>query len=947
MHDASPIATAVPDIRRHLEAFLGSDQILDRDIDRVAYASDASFYRLVPQAVVRPRTIEDIQGIFRFSRAYRIPVTFRGAGTSLSGQAITDGVLVDVARYWRRIDPIDRGRRVRVQPGAIGEHVNRALTPHSRRIGPDPASIDACTMGGILSNNSSGMCCGVAQNSYQTLDSMVLVLPSGFAIDTAAAGADAALAAAEPSLARGLISLRDQVRRTPALAERVRRKYLTKNTNGYSLNAFLDFERAIDILRHLTIGAEGTLAFIAEAVLRTVPELPVRYTGLLLFASIAEACRAIPALADAGAAALEVMDRAALRSVQDAPGVPPTLSTLPAGAAGLLVEFQEPAGAVVERIAARAAAAIDGLSLIEPARFTADSAEQALLWHIRKGMFPSVGAVRRRGTTVIIEDVAFPIPLLASAVVDLQALFARHRYDDAIIFGHAKDGNLHFVLTQAFNDQADIDRYACFMDDVVDLVVNRYDGALKAEHGTGRNMAPFVEAEWGREAYAVMQQVKALADPDGLLNPGVIINPDPRAHLADIKSLPVVEEEVDRCIECGFCEPHCPSRDLTLTPRQRIVVRREMARSPSVQSALAHAFEYDGLDTCATDGLCAVACPVQIDTGQLTKRLRARDHSFVARAVASWTARHFHGTSKVVRGALAAGKHVEAALGEGAAAGVTGFVARIARGSVPAWIAPMPAPAVPLPRTTAADGAAVYFPSCLTRTMGALDGEVTTRSTADAFLAVAARAGLPLTIPEGITGHCCGTPYSSKGFEQAHAVAINAAIEGLWRASREGAQPIVVDTSPCTYGLHDRAGLTPENRARAARMQILDAVEFYATRVLPQLHVRRRAGTVTLHPVCSLVKMGLVPQLAAIAAACSERVFIPPSSGCCAFAGDRGWLVPELTASASAPEAAEVRATESEGCYSSSRTCEIGMTRATGRVYRSWIHLLDWATAPE
>jgi D-lactate dehydrogenase len=485
------------------------------------------------------------------------------------------------------------------------------------------------------------------------------------------------------------------------------------------------------------------------------------------------------------------------------------------------------------------------------------------------------------------------------------------------------------------------------MDDVVDLVVNRYDGALKAEHGTGRNMAPFVEAEWGREAYAVMRQVKALVDPDGLLNPGVIINPDPRAHLADMKSLPVVEEEVDRCIECGFCEPHCPSRDLTLTPRQRIVVRREMARSPSAGSSLARAFEYDGLETCATDGLCAVACPVHIDTGQLTKRLRARDHSVVSRAIALWTARHLRGTGKVVRGALAAGKHMDAALGEGTTAALTGFAARIARGSVPAWMAPMPAPAVPLPRTTAVDASAVYFPSCLTRTMGALDGEVTPRSTAEAFVAVAARAGLPLTIPEGITRHCCGTPYSSKGFEQAHAVAINATIEGLWCASLEGARPVVVDTSPCTYGLRDGAGLTPENRARAARMQIMDAVEFYATRILPRLQVRRRAGTVTLHPVCSLVKMGLVPQLAAIAAACSERVFIPPSSGCCGFAGDRGWLVPELTASASAPEAAEVRAMDSEACYSSSRTCEIGMTRATGRVYRSWIHLLDWATAPD
>jgi D-lactate dehydrogenase len=591
------------------------------------------------------------------------------------------------------------------------------------------------------------------------------------------------------------------------------------------------------------------------------------------------------------------------------------------------VEFQEPAGADITAIATRAARAVHDLSLIEPARFTSEAAEQALLWRIRKGMFPSVGAVRRRGTTVIIEDVAFPVPDLANAVVDLQALFIKHGYDDAIIFGHAKDGNLHFVLTQAFNDRASIDQYARFIDDVVALVVTRYDGALKAEHGTGRNMAPFVEAEWGREAYAVMREVKALVDPEGLLNPGVIINPDPQAHLADLKSLPAIEEEVDRCIECGFCEPHCPSRDLTLTPRQRIVVRREMARTPASAARLAEAFEYDGLDTCAADGLCAVACPVHIDTGHLTKRLRAVEHSALARAVASWTARHFAATERVVRIALGA--------------------ARMVGGVLPASMGPLPAPASRLPDTRETDAEAIYFPSCITRSMGPLAGEDNARSTADAFVAVAARAGVRLAIPRDIHGLCCGTPYSSKGFTGAHAVSLNRAIDVLWDASRRGELPVVVDTSPCTYGLQALDGLTAGNRSRAARMQIVDAVDFFATRVVPRLQIRRTARTVTLHPVCSLTKMGLVPRLSEIASACSERVFVPPSSGCCGFAGDRGWLVPELTASATAAPAAEVRGMNSDGYYSSSRTCEIGMTRATGEVYRSWIHLLDWSTEDE
>jgi D-lactate dehydrogenase len=315
--------------------------------------------------------------------------------------------------------------------------------------------------------------------------------------------------------------------------------------------------------------------------------------------------------------------------------------------------------------------------------------------------------------------------------------------------------------------------------------------------------------------------------------------------------------------------------------------------------------------------------------------------------MASWTARHFGSAAGLVRLGLRAGKGLDRVAGAGTAARATRLLARLTRGTVPAWIEPMPGPAPPLPATTPEGAAAVYFPSCLTRAMGALDGETTPHSTARAFVTVAARAGVPLVIPETIAGLCCGTPYSSKGFDEAHSVAINATIAALWTASREGVLPIVVDTSPCTYGLVHAAALSAENKARAARLRIVDAIEFFAGEVLPRLAVRRQAGTVTLHPVCSLVKMGLAPHLVSLAAACSKRVYTPPSSGCCGFAGDRGWLLPELTASATAPEAAEVRAVPSDGCYSSSRTCEIGMTRATGRVYRSWIHLLDWATSTD
>src|ERR1022692_3146802 len=459
------------EIKSSLAGIITADRILARPIDLIACASDASFYRLIPKAVVQAQSLQEIQALFSFSQRAQLPMTFRAAGTSLSGQSISDGLLVDVARHWRELRVEESGRKIRVQPGVIGARANQALIPYGAKIGPDPASIATCTLGGILSNNSSGMCCGVEQNAYHTLHSMKFMLPSGTVIDTALAGADEQFHAREPELARGILALK----------------------------AFLDFDRAVDIFQHVLIGSEGTLAFIAEAVLNTVPDLPVKYTGLLLYPDLYAAADSIVPLRQAGAKTLEIMDRASLRSVENQAGVPPSLRTLPGAAAGLLVEFQsadEKERTELEKIAADS---VGGLKLCEPAQFTHVATEQALLWKIRAGLFPSVGSVRKSGTTVIIEDVAFPIDALADAAHDLTRLFRKHEYGNAIIFGHAKDGNLHFVITQSFNNQAVIDQYARFMDDVVALVVERYDGALKAEHGTGRNMAPFVKTEWGSD----------------------------------------------------------------------------------------------------------------------------------------------------------------------------------------------------------------------------------------------------------------------------------------------------------------------------------------------------------------------------------------------------------------------------------------------------------------
>jgi D-lactate dehydrogenase len=907
-----------------LGALLSPDRVLTRPLDLAAYASDASFYTLMPTAVVRPKDTAEIKALCAWSRRERVPLTFRAAGTSLSGQAVTSGVLIDLSRHWRVLEVLDGGSRVRVGPGVVGGIVNAHLARHGAKLGPDPASIGACMIGGIVANNSSGMCCGIEHNAYRTLESLRFVLPSGTEIDTASADAEASFAAKEPGITRGLMELRSHIERDRPLVERIRAKYRIKNTMGYGLNAFLDFDTPLSILWHLLVGSEGTLGFIAEAVFRTIPDLPLKSTGLLLFPSVPAACEAIEPLRASGAKALELMDRASLRSVEGRPGIPGFVSELPPTAAAILAEYQAVTDAELGESEEAFRAAAPRLPLTTPPRFTRDAVVQGQLWAARKGLTATIGAMRPLGTSLIFEDVAFPLAHLAAGVTDLQSLLVKHDYPDGIVFGHAKDGNIHFIICQSFNEPASIAQYARFTDDLVAMVVDRHDGALKAEHGTGRNMAPFVLREWGAEAYAIMREVKHLVDPDGILNPGVLLNDDPRVHLLNLKSLPRVEDEVDRCIECGFCESKCPSRDLTLTPRQRIVIRREQARRRAAgDTAGAHALssglEYAMSDTCATDGMCATACPVGIDTGALVKRLRAEGHGVIARAAAHASAATFSALEVMARAAL----------------------------MLPTPFRDLPGRAVALPATGSREDAdAIYVPSCVTRVMGASHDDRESAPLARTIVDVASRGGLRLSIPKDVAGTCCGMPFSSKGFESAHAVAANRAIERVWRWSDGGRLPVIIDTSPCAWSLSTcRDVLTEPNRQHFDAMRIEDAVLWAHDTLLPRLPIHRRVRRAVVHPVCSVVKLGLVSKLTATIAACAEDVVVPVEAGCCGFAGDRGFTHPELTEAATRAEAAEIEGAGGCDAYvSSSRTCELGMSRATGRAFVSFWVVLDAAS---
>ena len=925
---------------RRASAYISSDRLVTDPLRLLAWGTDASFYRLVPRIVVVVDDEDEVVRLLADCAALGTPVTFRAAGTSLSGQAISDSVLVLLGDGWRRAEVGPAAETITLQPGVVGAAANRRLASYGRKIGPDPASIDAAMIGGIAANNASGMCCGTAQNSYHTLAGLRVVLASGTVLDTRDAASRAAFLAREALLVRELEALAKATRANQALAARIRHKFRMKNTTGYSLNALIDFEDPIDVVAHLMIGSEGTLGFISEITYATVADHADKASALVLFDDLEAACRAVTLLKGTPVAAVELADRAALRSVEGKPGLPEGIGALGPDGAALLVETRAPDQATLGAQIHAIEAALATLPKTVEARFSTDAGECARLWNVRKGMFPSVGAMRRVGTTVIIEDVAFPVPRLAEATLALQRLLAEHGYTDAIIFGHALEGNLHFVFTQDFNAAAEVARYRGFMDALCRMVVERYDGSLKAEHGTGRNIAPFVELEWGAEAYRIMRAIKSLFDPKGLLNPGVVINDDRDAHLQNLKPLPKADTLVDKCIECGFCEAKCPSHRLTLSPRQRIVGWREISRLEH-SSATGDALEtlrtlygFHGIDTCAACGLCATACPVGIETGILIKALRGRRAGPVARRLADAAADHFGAVTGAVRAGLALSDAANSALGTGVLRSAFDGLRSASGGRLPKWSPALPRPARTPQRHGAAPGAAeriAYFPSCATRSMGAQRDDDET----DPLPAVAerlfARAGYGIAYPERLDDLCCGQPFESKGFLDA-ADRKSAELEAaLRRASDGGRFPIVFDTSPCAYRM---------KRYLAGRLAVADSIEFIHDRVLPRVDVTPTDAAVAIHPVCSVRKMGLVEKLAAIATRCSANVVQVESVQCCGFAGDKGFNRPELNEHALRDLKAALPPRCAQG-YSTSRTCEIGLSERSGFPYRALIRLVD------
>ena len=903
------------------------EQITDSLFDRVSIANDASHYLLTPTMVAKPKTAQQMSEIFKITQKHDLGITFRSGGTSLSGQSVTDSLLVDTRKNFKEIEVLENGLKVRVQPGLTVNRVNASLRKYGRKLGPDPASEIACTIGGVIANNSSGMACGTEFNTYKTLSSLVFVLPSGTLIDTSQTDADEQLRIKEPEIYAGLIALRKRIVEKPQLVEKIKNAYAIKNTMGYGLNSFVDFEKPIDILTHLIVGSEGTLAFIAEATFNTLPLLSKSATSLLIFDELELATKSLPTLKNSDAAVIELLDISSLKVAQREHMADTVLKNLEfKNHAGLLIEYQAETETQLDSLINNAHQVFKDLP-IKSGELTKSVEIRNELWHARKGLYAAVAGNRPSGTTALLEDISVPMKHLHETTTHLSELLKKHRYLDSVIFGHAKDGNLHFLLNEKFHDPSSLQRYEDFTHDMVELVLS-HDGSLKAEHGTGRIMAPFVKRQFGEELYQVMVDLKKLIDKRNILNPGIIINENSNIHIENLKVSPVIDQEVDKCVECGYCETVCPSKDLTLTPRQRITIRRvkkdaERNNDQELLDAINANYDYQAIDTCAVDGMCATACPVHINTGDLVKRLRSEQQSFVSQSIGSLAASKWSVATNLLSGVLTTAKNMPAPLVE-----TVNKVLRSISGenSMPMWNKTLPIGGKERSSLKSSNPDLVYFPSCVNSLYGESDIQ-------KAFLNLCEKAGLNVLIPEGIQDLCCGTPWASKGLTQGYEVMALKTKKEIMRQVKRENLVVVSDATSCTHGLTQIFGET--------QIPIVDVLQFVNEKILPNLKVKTKLSSLALHPTCSGVELGINKHMTSLAEAISEQVIVPLDWSCCGFAGDRGLLHPELTESATRKQAQELSSHKYVAYASSNRPCQIGLSIATGQNYVHLVELVD------
>ena len=1000
-----------PQFLSELKQFLPSDRIYTDELRTLGWGTDASFYRQIPKVVIRSDGEEEISKIVKTCQKHKMPYTFRAAGTSLSGQSCTDSVLIVAGKHWEKYKLGTNQDTIKLQPGIVGGRVNEILKPFGRVFPPDPASIGSAMVGGIVINNASGMNCGVHANSDRMLVSARIILTDGTILDTGDKESREQFARSHPEFLRKIEALRDKVRANEALASRIRNKYSIKNVTGLNLRPLIAYDDPFDIIAHSMVGSEGTLAFLSEVTMKTLHDYPYKASAMVYFLSMKESCEAVVAMKKMKAGeedveysaenlvvkSAEMLDYKSLSSVDDPvylrykqdvdagkiegvePGDYHHLTAILIETKGITHEQ------LLEKIE-KIKACLEQFRLYIPVEFTEDPKVYGKYWAIRSGIFPSVGGTRPVGTSCLIEDVAFPIESLPEATVKLQKMIADHGYDDACIYGHAFEGNYHFILNQSFADEHEVARYAEMMRDVARLVVEEYDGSLKAEHGTGRNMAPFVKYEWRDDAYEAMKELKAIFDPDGLLNQGVIFNDDPDCFIKCLKPLPVLNFDFDsvpdgghylmdsslstaketveqvkranKCIECGFCEVNCMSCGLTLSSRMRIAVQREIrylaatGSNPERLAALKKQYKYYGDQTCATDGLCSTSCPMKINTGELTHLIRQMDmnNSKMGYKLGEFAANHMAGIKTGLRVVLDVAHAAHVTLGPT-------MMTSIARGmnkmGLPLWTTAMPKKkrqpkpsdltqfiiekSIPHKEEEHLPLRVVYFPSCINQTMGQSKHGGKIHALVDEVIQLMAKAGYEVIFPEGMERMCCGQIWESKGMLDI-ADRKSAELEAaLWKASEEGKYPVLCAQSPCLHRM----------KKVMHKMHLYEPAEFIMKFLVPRLDFHPIDKHIALHITCSTRQMGVADDLINLAKMCSNNVFLPEGVGCCGFAGDRGFTFPELNKYGLRKLRPQIEANHIEVGYSNSRTCEIGLETNTGIPYMSIVYLVNECTTPK
>lgn len=931
------------DLIDRMRWYLKDNQILSTELWREIYARDASYFNIKPLAVVRPENINQLSNVLSLARQAGVGVTFRTAGTSLSGQTLGKGIICELRTGgWTGCEPRENGKKVWFEPGLTARQVNTILRGYMTRLGPDPASSDAAMMGGILSNNSSGMTAGVDHNSYHTLNSMEFMLADGSRYNSASETDRRRFESEQRRLCEGLMQIRAEIMNDDETREKIIRKYRIKNVTGYAMNAFVDFDNPMDIFIHALIGSEGTLAFIISAELNTVKLYSAYSSSLLYFPDVTTAAATAAELGRTGALAVEMMDYASLRSSMG------LKSDLQPGTTAMLIDYGADSS---EELADMLPGIENNLRKLKGldhfGGFTHTVSERARLWRIRDGVFPCVAGVRVPGSAVILEDVAAPVESLDRLVEGVQRLFKQYGYEGAI-FGHARAGNIHPLVTPDMNSARAVDNFKRFMEDFVSHVLN-LDGSLKGEHGTGRAIAPFVEREWGEKIYSLMRRLKKLADPGGTLNPGVIINDDPDAFIKPIKSLDLFGDKMgyakaDRCMECGYCEHVCPSRYVTLTPRQRLQARRIIARTGSKE--LEKEYAYIGADTCCSDGSCQMPCPMQINTGTVTDAVRDVTNPVLFDKALTASAPHYGTVESTIRCILRAAVASEKVVSPYPLLWASDFLHKIYR-QTPHWSLHFPMPSK-IHYNDVSDPDFIYFPACVTRIFG---GSSTGKDDMiTVVLRIARRAGLRMALPRDVHGLCCSQIWEHKGDPEGQAIAANRTVEVFFEMSENGRIPIICDTTSCTHTLlslaHRKGLMTDENANKYNLLKIIDITQWLHDSVMPKLKVTSPKHSICLHPTCAARLMGVDSLMEDIARKCAENVTIPSDAHCCGAAGDRGFIFPEVARAATRDERRQIGPKLFDGYYSLARTCEISMSDTIGRPYESIIYLVDETTSP-